>query len=163
MKKIVVGVFGILALLLMGCEDQQQVEALRQQNAVLEQQISEQREALNTANTEVPPAPATAPKNTYTETSVKSNVVAPTPKPVYNNTVTNNSFKATTDSDDSYDFDYDDFDYDDFEDVVDDYVDYEDDYDSGCCKVCSKWKACGDSCISRDYTCHKGPGCACDG
>jgi len=32
-----------------------------------------------------------------------------------------------------------------------------------CCKVCSKGKACGDSCISRSYTCHKAPGCACDG
>jgi hypothetical protein len=32
-----------------------------------------------------------------------------------------------------------------------------------CCKTCSKGKACGDSCISRSYTCHKGPGCACDG
>lgn len=41
---------------------------------------------------------------------------------------------------------------------------YNDDYDtpSGCCKMCSKGKACGDSCISRSYTCHKGPGCACD-
>jgi len=32
-----------------------------------------------------------------------------------------------------------------------------------CCKICSKGKACGDSCISRSYTCHKPPGCACDG
>jgi hypothetical protein len=32
-----------------------------------------------------------------------------------------------------------------------------------CCKVCSKGKACGDSCISRDKECHKGKGCACDG
>lgn len=32
-----------------------------------------------------------------------------------------------------------------------------------CCKVCRKGKACGDTCISRTYTCHKGPGCACDG
>lgn len=31
-----------------------------------------------------------------------------------------------------------------------------------CCKVCSKGKACGNSCISRDKTCHKGKGCACD-
>lgn len=31
-----------------------------------------------------------------------------------------------------------------------------------CCKYCSTGKACGDSCISRSYTCHKGPGCACD-
>ena len=31
-----------------------------------------------------------------------------------------------------------------------------------CCKHCSKGKACGDSCISRSYTCHKAPGCACD-
>lgn len=35
-------------------------------------------------------------------------------------------------------------------------------YSSGCCKYCSTGKACGDSCISRSYTCHKGPGCACD-
>lgn len=32
-----------------------------------------------------------------------------------------------------------------------------------CCKVCSKGKACGNSCISRSYTCHQPPGCACDG
>jgi hypothetical protein len=32
-----------------------------------------------------------------------------------------------------------------------------------CCKVCSVGKACGDTCISRDKTCHVGPGCACDG
>jgi hypothetical protein len=34
---------------------------------------------------------------------------------------------------------------------------------SGCCKVCKKGKACGDSCIARNKTCHKGRGCACDG
>lgn len=32
-----------------------------------------------------------------------------------------------------------------------------------CCKVCSKGKACGNGCISRNYTCHQPPGCACDG
>lgn len=32
-----------------------------------------------------------------------------------------------------------------------------------CCKVCTKGKACGDSCIARDKQCHKGPGCACNG
>ncbi len=32
-----------------------------------------------------------------------------------------------------------------------------------CCKVCRKGKACGNSCISASYTCHKGPGCACNG
>lgn len=32
-----------------------------------------------------------------------------------------------------------------------------------CCKTCSKGKACGNSCIARNKTCHKGPGCACDG
>jgi len=31
-----------------------------------------------------------------------------------------------------------------------------------CCKTCSTGKACGDSCISRDYQCHEGNGCACD-
>jgi len=30
-----------------------------------------------------------------------------------------------------------------------------------CCKVCTVGKPCGDTCISRDYTCHVGPGCAC--
>ncbi|MCH4810040.1 hypothetical protein [Vreelandella neptunia] len=33
----------------------------------------------------------------------------------------------------------------------------------GCCKTCSKGKACGNSCISRNYTCHQPKGCACDG
>ncbi len=32
-----------------------------------------------------------------------------------------------------------------------------------CCKVCTGSKACGDSCISRSKTCHKGDGCACQG
>jgi hypothetical protein len=32
-----------------------------------------------------------------------------------------------------------------------------------CCKVCSVGKACGNTCISRDKTCHVGQGCACDG
>lgn len=32
-----------------------------------------------------------------------------------------------------------------------------------CCKICSKGKACGDSCIARNKTCRKGPGCACNG
>jgi len=31
-----------------------------------------------------------------------------------------------------------------------------------CCKVCSKGKACGNSCIRADFNCHKGQGCACD-
>jgi hypothetical protein len=33
---------------------------------------------------------------------------------------------------------------------------------SECCKVCSKGQACGNSCISRRFQCHKGRGCACD-
>ena len=36
-------------------------------------------------------------------------------------------------------------------------------YAQSCCKICRKGKACGDSCISRSKTCHKGKGCACDG
>jgi len=32
-----------------------------------------------------------------------------------------------------------------------------------CCKVCTNSQACGDSCISKNYTCHQPPGCACDG
>lgn len=34
---------------------------------------------------------------------------------------------------------------------------------AGCCKICTKGKACGNTCISRGYTCHVGPGCACNG
>ena len=33
---------------------------------------------------------------------------------------------------------------------------------SQCCKVCSRGKACGNSCISRSYNCRNGSGCACD-
>jgi len=32
-----------------------------------------------------------------------------------------------------------------------------------CCKICKKGKACGNSCINKNYTCHKPPGCACNG
>jgi hypothetical protein len=34
---------------------------------------------------------------------------------------------------------------------------------NGCCKICTKGKACGDTCIAQDKQCHVGPGCACDG
>lgn len=33
---------------------------------------------------------------------------------------------------------------------------------SRCCRICTKGKACGDSCINARLTCHKGRGCACD-
>ena len=32
----------------------------------------------------------------------------------------------------------------------------------GCCKICRKGKACGDSCIAANKSCHKGKGCACN-
>ena len=32
-----------------------------------------------------------------------------------------------------------------------------------CCKICKKGKACGDTCINKNYTCRKPPGCACNG
>jgi hypothetical protein len=31
-----------------------------------------------------------------------------------------------------------------------------------CCKMCEDGKACGNACISRSKSCHKGSGCACD-
>jgi competence protein ComEC len=31
-----------------------------------------------------------------------------------------------------------------------------------CCKVCTRGKACGNTCINASYTCHQPPGCACD-
>lgn len=34
---------------------------------------------------------------------------------------------------------------------------------AGCCRICTKGMACGDSCISIYKTCHKGVGCACNG
>ena len=33
---------------------------------------------------------------------------------------------------------------------------------SQCCRVCTKGRACGNSCISARYTCRKGRGCACN-
>jgi hypothetical protein len=35
-------------------------------------------------------------------------------------------------------------------------------FPASCCMVCSKGKACGNSCISRSKQCHQPPGCACD-
>lgn len=32
-----------------------------------------------------------------------------------------------------------------------------------CCRRCRTGKACGDSCIAEDATCHVGDGCACNG
>jgi hypothetical protein len=32
-----------------------------------------------------------------------------------------------------------------------------------CCRVCREGKPCGDSCIAKTETCHKGGGCACGG
>lgn len=32
-----------------------------------------------------------------------------------------------------------------------------------CCKICRKGKACGNTCISRSYTCRQPRGCACNG
>lgn len=34
---------------------------------------------------------------------------------------------------------------------------------SSCCRICTRGKACGNSCIARDRQCHQPPGCACDG
>lgn len=33
---------------------------------------------------------------------------------------------------------------------------------TACCKYCVKGKACGNTCISRRYTCRVGRGCACN-
>jgi hypothetical protein len=30
-----------------------------------------------------------------------------------------------------------------------------------CCKVCTKGKPCGDTCIEKGDECHVSPGCAC--
>lgn len=32
-----------------------------------------------------------------------------------------------------------------------------------CCRVCHKGKACGNSCIAANKTCHQTGGCACNG
>lgn len=32
-----------------------------------------------------------------------------------------------------------------------------------CCKICTRGKACGNTCIAQDKQCHVGPGCACNG
>jgi hypothetical protein len=37
-----------------------------------------------------------------------------------------------------------------------------DPFGRNCCKVCTKGKACGDTCIALDKICNVPPGCACD-
>ena len=37
------------------------------------------------------------------------------------------------------------------------------DMSAACCRVCTQGKACGDTCIAKEYECHQAPGCACDG
>ena len=37
------------------------------------------------------------------------------------------------------------------------------DTDGVCCKICTRGKACGDTCIAAWKDCKVGPGCACDG
>jgi hypothetical protein len=32
-----------------------------------------------------------------------------------------------------------------------------------CCRICTTGQACGNTCISRSFTCHQGIGCACNG
>jgi hypothetical protein len=32
-----------------------------------------------------------------------------------------------------------------------------------CCKICTTGKACGNTCINRNYNCSRPPGCACNG
>ncbi len=34
---------------------------------------------------------------------------------------------------------------------------------TGCCRVCRNGQACGDACIGWQQTCHRPPGCACQG
>ena len=31
-----------------------------------------------------------------------------------------------------------------------------------CCRICKKGKACGDSCINKNFNCNKVKGCACN-
>ena len=33
----------------------------------------------------------------------------------------------------------------------------------GCCRICTRGKPCGDSCIARNKVCRRGSGCACSG
>jgi hypothetical protein len=41
--------------------------------------------------------------------------------------------------------------------------DYESAPLTACCKICTAGIACGNTCISANYTCHVGAGCACNG
>lgn len=34
---------------------------------------------------------------------------------------------------------------------------------SGCCRICTTGKPCGDGCIAREKTCNTAGGCACAG
>lgn len=128
MKKLVF-IFSILfsVFFLSACTStsDQQIELLREQNTLLQQQIETQKQ-VNTVNTANYPS---SNNTSYDDTtSYDDNTTTTTTNTNYN--APSNNYNAPS--------------------------------QNSCCKVCSKGKACWDSCISRSYTCHKWPGCACD-
>ncbi len=105
--------------MLTGCRNSQEVELLKQQNSILQQQVELQKQAIQ--------------ESAVTTSDYPSNNVDTSNN--YNTNIPNNDNNNTN---------------------------YDTPSQSACCKTCSKGKACGDSCISRSYTCHQPVGCACD-
>ncbi len=130
LRKILLVFIGLPTLFIAWCGNEQNIDQLKVQNTILQQEINQQK------------LEATPPVNNYKSSSNQANesttypvqekkVTPLVPQSQYNNTRT--------------------------ETIETDYS-----TKTSCCKVCSKGKACWDSCISRSYTCHKWPGCACD-
>lgn len=122
---------------LAGCTETPTVTSLQQENAMLKQEISNSQQV----KTEEPAKNTTQPAQQATEKyTPPAETYKPKTQPVEESNPVKSKFEPPTDS-----------------------YDNDDNYRSSwCCKYCSKGKACGDSCINVNYTCHKGPGCACD-
>lgn len=145
MKKITLLLFLLCVIFLYGCSDSNEVQLLKEQNALLEQQIEQNRQEIQTQKVEN--------QKTYNADQYQAK--------------TNKSINAWITNNDKEIFD---------KPIYKEYQKNEETYNQnrnndyreeepslgGCCKVCTKWKACWDSCISRSYQCHKWPGCACD-
>ncbi len=136
MKKLTLFLISFIFLwFLSGCSNTQEISVLQEQNRLLQQQIEQKNQELEEATTKT--YSETTPTKTSTNTTYSEEQYKPTATQVESTPVVEEKPTYTPPIYEST--------------------------QTSCCKICSKGKACWDSCISRSYTCHKWPGCACDG
>jgi uncharacterized protein YcfL len=141
MKKITLLLFLLCVIFLYGCSDSNEVQILKEQNALLEKQIQQNRQEIQNQKVENQKTYTTNQYQSKTNKSINAWIINDDQE-----TITQPIYKEYQNNNDS----------------IDNLDNSHDDYDWDCCKYCTKWKACWDSCISRSYQCHKWPGCACN-